>query len=229
MEKLISIIVPVYNAELYLRECVDSVLAQTYQNWELILINDGSSDGSKDICTEYENRDCRIRAYHHENHGVSYTRNCGIDFSKGEYLCFVDADDKILPDYLSYLLNQMTENEADIIYCGYQLLYGDKFVKRAPKIKGGVYRFEDLSYRAIDDGTLSGILFGSVWSAIYRSNLIKESNIHFDSAVRRNEDGLFNLELLPKAKVIMTSEYAGYIYRQWESVNLQRTKNKTKS
>ncbi len=226
MDKLISIIIPVYNAEKYLGECIDSVIKQSYQNWELILVNDGSTDCSKEICTEYANRDDRILVFHNENHGVSYTRNFGINAAKGEYLCFIDADDKILPDYLSELLNQMTQNEVDIVYCGYQLLYDDKLVKKQARLKKGVYRFEDLAYRAIDDGTLTGILFGSVCGALYRHSLITEKNISFDSTIHKNEDGLFNLELLPHTRGIAISEYTGYLYRQWVSANRQRTEKK---
>ncbi len=226
MGELISIIIPVYNAGLYLKECVDSVIEQDYKNWELILVNDGSTDLSKEICTEYEKRDSRIKAYHNENHGVSYTRNFGLDISKGEYVCFIDADDKILPGYLSHLINKITKNQADIVYCGYQLLYDNKIVKKAPRIKDGVYRFEDIACRAIDDGTLSGILFGSACASLYRSSLIKEKKVYFDSSVRINEDGLFNLELLPSANAIAITEYTGYIYRQWKSVNRKRIQNK---
>lgn len=226
MAELISVIVPVYNAERYLGECIDSIIAQSYENWELILIDDGSTDNSKDILADYARRDDRIRVYHNDNNGVSYTRNFGIEVSRGEYLCFIDADDKILSDYLSTLFDKISKNAIDIAFCGCRLLYGNRSVEKTSRIKEGVYRFEELSDRAIDDGTLSGILFGAVWGALYRSSLIKENNIRFLSSVRINEDGLFNLELLPYTKGIAVSEYAGYIYRQWCSVNRERTKNR---
>ena len=219
MENLVSIVVPAYNAERYLEECIESVLAQDHANWELILVDDGSLDNTYRICTEYAGKDSRIRVFHNDNHGVSYSRNFGIDMAQGDYLCFIDADDKILPDYLSQLLNQITENRGDIVFCGYRLLFGDKYIKKSPRIKEGVYQFSGLSYRAIDDGTLSGILFGSVCGALYRRKLIKDNALRFDSSVRRNEDGLFNLELLPHAQRIAVTSYEGYIYRQWKSVN----------
>ena len=221
MEKngIVSIIIPVYNAERYLRDCIQSVLDQSYDHWELILVDDGSTDNSYKICLEFADNDHRVRVYHNENHGVSYTRNFGMSVAKGEFLCFIDADDKILPDYISCLHKSLTETEADVVFCGYQFLYEDRYVQKAPRIKAGSYTFDDLSYRAIDDGTLSGILFGSVCSAMYRHDLIKENDIQFDPTVRRNEDGLFNLELLPKAKTVVISEYSGYIYRQWKSAS----------
>lgn len=215
---LVSIIVPVYNAERFLKECVHSILNQEYKNFELILVDDGSADSSHKICLEFAEADARVRVFHNENHGVSFTRNFGIDVAKGNYICFIDSDDIILPDYITHLLNSLTSADAEIVFCGYKLLYRDRYVKKAPRIQTGNYNFNDLSYRAIDNGTLSGILFGSVWGAMYKSSLIKNNNIQFDPSVRRNEDGLFNLQLLPKANKIAVSDYTGYIYRQWKAV-----------
>lgn len=214
---LVSIIVPVYNAERFLKECVQSILNQDYKNFELILIDDGSIDNSHKICLEFAETDDRVRVFHNENHGVSFTRNFGIDVAAGDYICFIDADDLILPDYISHLHKSLTSAEAEIVFCGYKLLYGDSYVKKSPRIEFGSYNFNDLSYRAIDDGTLSGILFGSVWGAMYKSSLVRESNVKFDPLVRRNEDGLFNLQLLPNADKIVVSDYTGYIYRQWKT------------
>ncbi len=215
--ELVSIIIPVYNAEQYLGECIQSIIEQDYENWELILVDDGSKDESYKICLEYAKADTRIRVFHNENHGVSFTRNFGMSEAKGAYLCFIDADDKILPDYIRHLRNGIIETNADVVFCGYQFLYENHYVQKVPRIKAGTYCFEDLSYRAIDDGTLSGILFGAVWGAIYRAEVVRKNNIQFNSAVRRNEDGLFNLELLPKVTKVAISEYTGYIYRQWKA------------
>jgi glycosyltransferase involved in cell wall biosynthesis len=220
--KLISIIIPIYNAQRFLGECIESVIAQEYENWELILVDDGSKDDSYKICTEYAARDSRIKVFHNENHGVSYTRNFGIDAASGDYIAFIDADDKILPDYLNSLYGELVKTEAGVVFCGWRLLYGERFVKKAPRIETGVYTFDDLSYRAIDDGTLSGILFGSVWGALYPAEIIKSNSIRFDAAIKRNEDGLFNLQLLPFAKTVAVADYDGYIYRQWKSGGVKR-------
>ena len=96
----ISIIIPIYNADKYLARCIDSILAQTYKNFELILVNDGSSDNSSDICNEYKLRDKRIHTYHNQHKGVSYSRNFGIIKSSGTYICFIDSDDWIETNYL---------------------------------------------------------------------------------------------------------------------------------
>ena len=214
---LISVIVPVYNAERFLGECIESILSQDYANLELILVDDGSKDNSYNICSAYAEKDARIRVYHNENHGVSYTRNFGMDVAKGTYISFIDSDDKISSDYLSTLYSELQEANGDLIFCGWQFLYGENIVKKNPRIKAGVYTFEELSYRAIDDGTLSGILFGSACSALYKSKLIKDHGISFDPSIKRNEDGLFNLQLLPYAQKVVVSSGNGYFYRQWKA------------
>ena len=100
---LISIIIPVYNAEKYLKKCLDSVINQTYKNLEIILVDDGSTDKSPEICDKYAEKDSRIIVLHKENGGVSSSRNAGLDIFKGEYLSFVDSDDYVEPDYIEYL------------------------------------------------------------------------------------------------------------------------------
>src|SRR5690606_22590995 len=96
----VSVIIPVYNTENYLRECLDSILAQTFTDFEVLLINDGSTDSSGKICDEYAEKDSRIKVFHKENGGVSSARNLGLDNAKGEWICFVDSDDEILQDAL---------------------------------------------------------------------------------------------------------------------------------
>lgn len=116
---MISIVIPVYKVEKYLRQCVDSVLAQTYSDWELILVDDGSPDLCPQICDEYAAKDSRIKVIHQENHGVSSARNTGIAKSSGIYLCFIDSDDEVHPDYLRILLNTIEIADADISCIGF--------------------------------------------------------------------------------------------------------------
>lgn len=114
MNELISIIVPVYGVEKYLRQCVDSVLAQTYSNWELILVDDGSPDSCPSICDEYAAADSRIRVIHQTNGGLSVARNSGLRIAKGKYVSFVDADDRVHPEYLRSLTNIIADAQADV-------------------------------------------------------------------------------------------------------------------
>ena len=117
-EDLISVIIPVYNKEKYLRKCLDSVLAQTYGNIEVLLVDDASSDKSRDICDEYAKKDGRISViYLEKNRGASHARNVGLDRAEGEFFCFVDADDYTEKDMLRRLYDNLKENQADVSIC----------------------------------------------------------------------------------------------------------------
>lgn len=123
---LISIIVPVYNVEQYLKRCIDSLLAQTYSNFELLLINDGSTDNSPFICQEYVQQDSRIRLIHQENAGPSAARNKGIATAKGDYLTFIDSDDFVEADYLETLHTAAVSNQSDIAACNFNSFNEDR-------------------------------------------------------------------------------------------------------
>lgn len=119
MEKLISIIVPVYKVEAYLRECIDSIIGQTYKNWELFLVDDGSPDSCGDICDSYAEADKRISVIHKENGGLSDARNCALEKVSGDYITFIDSDDYISENYLQCMLSYANCYDADIVQCDY--------------------------------------------------------------------------------------------------------------
>ena len=116
---LISVIVPVYKVEKYLNQCIESVLAQTYQNLEIILVDDGSPDRSGEICEEYAKKDTRIRVLHKSNGGLSTARNTGLQIISGAYIAFLDSDDYLAPDMYETLYRELIENDADIAVCGF--------------------------------------------------------------------------------------------------------------
>ena len=126
---MISVIIPVYNVEPYLRKCLDSVVNQTYRNLEILVIDDGSTDGSGAICDEYAS-DRRMRIFHTENRGLSCARNLGLDEAKGEWIGFVDSDDWIEPDMYEALLKKAEETGADIVECGVFREYPGRTVER---------------------------------------------------------------------------------------------------
>ncbi len=130
MNPLVSIVVPVYNVEDYIEKCVDSLLEQTYENIEVLLINDGSSDNSGCICDSLATSDSRIRVIHQENAGVSAARNKALDNMKGEYVTFVDADDYVATDFIECLYNAITEHNADISTCGHYRVEFDASLKQ---------------------------------------------------------------------------------------------------
>src|SRR5690606_1264368 len=120
MDNLVSIVIPVYNVGEYLEECLNSVLAQSYSNIEIILVDDGSSDDSLELCFRFASKDRRIKVISQENGGLSVARNKGLDLVEGEFICFVDSDDIIHPDFVEVLLSYLVNNDADIAMCRYR-------------------------------------------------------------------------------------------------------------
>ena len=119
MDKLISIIVPVYNVEKYVAECIESIIKQTYQNLEILLIDDGSTDNSGKICDKYAEKDKRIKIIHKENGGVSSARNLGLDLAQGEYIAFIDSDDFVSNKYIESLYSAIEHKDAEIVLSKY--------------------------------------------------------------------------------------------------------------
>lgn len=218
---LVSIIVPVFNTEKYLKECIESILNQTYSNIELILVDDGSDDSSPIICAEFEKLDSRVKFIKQKREGVSSARNKGIISAKGDYCCFVDSDDYLEQDYIQALYDIIQEESVNIVYCNYKLKYEQSYVRKKARLAKGRYRVKDIENKLVDDGTVTGILFGSVCGAIYNTDFIKYNKLLFNEKIRRNEDGLFNLCALQKCESIYVTDYEGYIYRQWKQVKKQ--------
>ena len=131
--KKVSIIIPIYNVEKYLRKCVDSVICQTYKNLEIILVDDGSPDSCPEICDSYVDLDSRIKVIHKQNGGLSDARNTGIDMSSGEYITFVDSDDYIENDMIEILISTLEENHCDISTCNNLIVHSDNIVTIAPE------------------------------------------------------------------------------------------------
>lgn len=209
---MISIVVPIYNAELYLQECIDSILNQSYKDIELILVNDGSTDGSLNICKSYQ--DSRVVIVDKENGGVSSARNKGIDIAKGEFIGFVDSDDTLPYESLSILHQAITENKTDAVIGSFHYQYGNKIVFHSQRLHEGMYECQNILSDFLDDGTLSGFLIGSLCGALYRRDIIVENNIRLVEGLKNNEDGLFNFDFALKARTIMAISSVVYNYRQ---------------
>lgn len=168
VDSLISIIVPVYGVEKYLRQCVDSVLAQTYSNWELILVDDGSPDTCPQICDEYSAADPRIRVIHQSNGGLSVARNTGIASSQGKYITFIDSDDKIAPSYLEVLLHIITDYCVDVACVAFTVK--DDFSNSNFDVKASQYNGIEFSKDLLYQKSL--LCTHSACAKLYRSNLI---------------------------------------------------------
>ena len=124
--ELVSMIIPVFGVEVYLGECLETVLNQTYKNLEIILIDDESQDRCPEICDQYAQKDERIKVIHQKNGGAANARNHGLDMATGEYICFIDSDDKIEKNYVEKLLGAIKENKAEVVVCSFKQWYKDK-------------------------------------------------------------------------------------------------------
>ena len=224
MEYRISIIVPVFNTSKYLKECVDSILNQTYKNLEVILVDDGSTDNSWEICENYEEKDNRVRAFHKENSGVSATRNYGLEKASGDLISFCDSDDIVKQDLYETLLNKLIETGADRVCGGYAYLYSDNHkLYCKPRKKDGIYKCSDLVRIMIDDGTLSGFLFSGVNNSLFKSDILRRNNIKFKEDVKYNEDSLFSFEYAIYSKTLYSMQSVPlYLYRQHESSSTKK-------
>ncbi len=212
----ISVIVPVFNAEKFVGKCIESVLSQSFSNFELLLINDGSLDNSLDILNYYKKNDERIFVYNQINSGVSAARNVGIQNASGDFICFIDSDDFIGKNYLENLIAEI--RDFDVVFGGYSFYYSNgKIIEKDQRLLPGIYNSVDLLSQLIDDGTLSGILFGSVCGNLYRLNAIKNLGVRFKDSIRVNEDGLFNIEFVKRIEKIVVSNEKKYFYRQWKT------------
>ena len=162
MPKL-SIIVPVYNSEKYLCRCVDSILAQTFTDFELLLIDDGSEDESGNICDEYVVKDSRVRAFHKNNGGVSSARNLGLNKAKGEWIAFIDSDDYVDVSYCYELLRKAQKNDTDIVTCDMFIVKGEK------KTRFECYDWKDTSAESVGEFIVSPLtcVCGGYKSAVY--------------------------------------------------------------
>lgn len=188
----VSIILPVYNATRSLRKSVDSVYTQVFQDWELVLVDDGSTDGSSELCDKLATEDTRIRVIHKPNGGVSSARNAGIDAATGKYITFCDSDDYLEPDYLGTLV-QTAESNPDCghIWCCFQTVTGYQEENAAPNY---ISAESILHYTLKDYMTLHEMwLDTGPWNKLYIAKIIKESGLRFSEDLSLGEDWLFNL------------------------------------
>lgn len=207
----ISIIVPVYNAEEYLDECVSSIVNQTHLDIEILLIDDGSNDNSKSICLSWQEKDNRIKVISKENQGVSATRNLGIENACGDYVCFVDSDDFVSNDYCEKMLSHMDKG-VDFVALGLAKVKNGQTKLLSHRLKRGKYKASDVSKMVIDDGTMSGFTLHSPCAVLYRKEILNKCAIRFNSKVHYNEDGLFNAQYLFNCKNEIFVDYSDAVY-----------------
>lgn len=199
MDYIVSIIVPVYNAETYLKNCIDSILKQTYSSIEVILVNDGSTDNSRLICEEYAKKDNRIKVINQNNSGPSIARNFGINAATGRYIQFVDADDRLEPNMTSNLVKAINKSQSvHLVLCGYKSIYINTDNNSTNKIVTpnivGVYNSTD--FVRFMGKLFSKSLINPLWNKLYDLEIINKYNIRFIKDFNMGEDLLFNLEYI---------------------------------
>ncbi len=209
--KVLSIIIPVYNAEDNLSKCLDSIIKQSYKKIEVLCINDGSTDNSEKIIDSYIKNDKRIKKINQENSGVSATRNRGIKESNGDFITFIDADDYIEKHYIQNMMNTLMKNKCEMIISGYTELRCNKFEEKS------IYSSEkqnciDISFPKKINDFFSTFEFNPCWKQIISSEMIKKNNIYFEENIKYGEDMLFTLLCYSYSKKTCYLKNYGYFY-----------------
>lgn len=239
---LVSIILPVYNAQKHIERCLASVCAQTWQNIEIIVLNDGSKDETLPMCEQFRQKDGRILLVDKLNSGVADTRNLGIKLATGQYIQFVDSDDYIDPDYTESLVHAAEENRADLVIAPYKMViplestkpgqivekvqqtlqvekFGiEKLDEHAPEVHEygflpvGVYDKNAFARHLMDKP--ASYFYSVLWNKLYRRALLLEHDVRFTSEMRWAEDLVFNMQYIEHTEVFCASGKAGYYYVQ---------------
>lgn len=220
---LISIIVPVYNVEEYISRTIESILKQTYLNFELILVDDGSTDKSRDICEKFAKIDERIFVFFQNNRGVSAARNKGISKSRGKYIIFIDSDDWVAPNMLETYLNQMISEDSELVINEYNREYDNVLYPQNGDLKEGYLTIEQTLCKIINP---TGF-YGSVWGKIFHADIIKKNQLQFDISIAIGEDLLFVIDYIQYCSKISYGKNRLYNYVIRDSsalntVNLRR-------
>lgn len=219
----VSIIVPIYNVEKYLRTCIDSILSQTYRDFELLLVDDGSPDNCGEICESYAAQDVRVKVIHKVNQGLGFARNTGLDCARGEFVCFVDSDDWLERNAVEFWLKAQEKYDADIVMCNYEKRNNANEVLYCYEIRKSECCYygreieKEIFWPMIGQESAIGEDFTvnmCVWTNLYRRDLIEKEHIRFLSEKEYlSEDICFNLQYLLCSKVAVMIPDSLYCYR----------------
>lgn len=227
--ELVTVIVPVHNAEKTLNDCIESILNQTYKEIEIIIIDDGSTDNSLEICKIIANSSNIINLIHEENAGVSCARNMGLESAHGDFIVFVDSDDTIMPDYVESLICKVHEYNCDIVIEGF-LANSKGHVRKNSLSFEGIIKITELKHHLKE--MIDKKFFLSVWGKLYRKHIIDNYHIQFDKEISIGEDMLFNCTYFKYVNLLYVSRKCEYIYKIGENetsltheFNLSRVEN----
>lgn len=212
MEPLVSVIVPVYNGQDYLEDCVNSIQEQSYQNKEIILINDGSTDRTEEVCQKLIRKHDNIQAVCMNDEGVSAARNIGIDKAHGNYLMFVDADDRLHPQMLSQLYDVLVKTDSDVAGCGFFSWSNEEELQRGVRVNGSAAGKPRIFYKNELLVQAAGGKDTRCWAKLYKRSVIGDHR--FRKGLTIGEDMLFLLDILPDINKMVSIEFQGYGYYQ---------------
>lgn len=216
---MLSVVIPVYNGEKYIEETLEHIKASTYKTYEIILVNDGSKDGSEKIIRQLAKEDSRIRFYSKENGGIVSARNYGLERANGEYICFVDQDDIVKTDMFELLINDLEQNQADFAQGGVsQSLKEEKVIEKevAAVLKKGTKEYQNSFSALIVRGDVihtSNKVDCNIWNKIYRLDFLRENHMKFQTFLDYEDDWLFVIEAMKYAKAVTVRKQAVYIWR----------------
>ena len=206
----VSVIVPAYNAEKTIGRCVDSILHQDFHDLELIVMDDGSTDGTPDLLDAYARQDDRVRVVHKPNSGVSDTRNQALDLARGEWVQFLDADDWIVPEATKLLVRSAEENDCQMVVADFYRVIGKKVSRKGDIDAEGVLTREDYGDYMMQNP--SDFYYGVLWNKLYRRDIIEAHELRMDTSLDWCEDFIFNMEYVLHTRRIYPLHVPIYYY-----------------
>lgn len=215
MKPLFSVIVPVYNASKYLKECIDSIIKQDYQQLEIILIDDGSTDNSGEICDQYSKKDKRVKVIHKKNEGVSIARQTGVKSATGKYICCIDSDDWIAENYFEFFSSIIKEYSPEIVYCNYYTMVNEKKVKHEQQIEIGLYDKNKIIkniFPILLENNKGDYFIPHLWAAVFKKELYEKYQVR-NIKIDIGEDNACNKCMIYHATSIYLSNESLYYYR----------------
>lgn len=231
MQPIVSVVVPVYNVEKYLCRCIDSILNQTFTDFELILADDGSTDSCGAICDAYAAKDSRVKVIHRKNGGVSAARNTGLDAAEGEYIAFVDSDDYIDRDFLQVLVSAMEEVNADVVVSNYRKENdrGERSGVRPHEVGKTLLQSADERMRYLVQNIMGGKAGWEVYTRLFRRSVIEANGIRFCTTCGNYAEDLgFVLQYCLTAKACSSVAYCGYTYFLRKNSMMRRSEGQIK-
>lgn len=215
LQPLVSIIIPVYNLADYLPQCLDSVRGQSYENIQVLLVNDGSTDASLAVCQEYVRRDSRFQLIDKANSGVSDSRNQALDRAEGKYIQFLDGDDWLAPDATGTLVHAAESTGADLVLAHFYRVADERMAPRGHIKKECVLTRQEFAEEMMK--APANYYYGVLWNKLYRRSIIDSRRLRFDSQVNWCEDFLFNLEYIERVRLVSAIPRPIYYYRKREN------------